>query len=99
MMHNLQAKLNPGLPRHMQNEKKNRSSFHQQIDLNLGKKVIERYAWLIALCGAESWTLWKVDEKYLKSFEMWCWKRLEDISWTDRVNNKYYEVSRRKEAS
>jgi hypothetical protein len=41
----------------------------------------------IALYGAETWTLRKVDQKYLKSFEMWCWRRME-ISWTDRVRNE-----------
>jgi hypothetical protein len=34
------------------------------------------------------WTLRKVDQKYLKSFEMWCWRRMEKISWTDRVRNE-----------
>jgi hypothetical protein len=40
------------------------------------------------LCGAETWTLRKVDPKYLESFEMWCWRRVEKISWTDRVRNE-----------
>jgi hypothetical protein len=39
------------------------------------------------LCGAETWTLCKVDQKYMKTFEMWCWRRMEKISWTDRVRN------------
>jgi hypothetical protein len=39
------------------------------------------------LCGAETWTLGKVDRKYLESFDMWCWRRMEKISWTDRVRN------------
>jgi hypothetical protein len=30
----------------------------------------------------------KVDQKYLESFEMWCWRRMEKISWTDRVRNE-----------
>jgi hypothetical protein len=29
-----------------------------------------------------------VDQKELKSFEMWCWRRMEKISWTDRVRNE-----------
>jgi hypothetical protein len=29
-----------------------------------------------------------VDQKYLKSFEIWRWRRLEKISWTDRVNDE-----------
>jgi hypothetical protein len=42
----------------------------------------------VALCGAETWTLWKVDRKYLEIFEMWCWRRMEKIIWTDRVRNE-----------
>ena len=38
------------------------------------------------MCGAESSTLRK-DQKYLKSFDMCCWRRLA-ISWTDRVKNE-----------
>jgi hypothetical protein len=38
------------------------------------------------LYDAETWTLRKVDQKYLESSEMWCWRRIE-ISWTDRVRN------------
>jgi hypothetical protein len=40
------------------------------------------------LYGAETWTLRKVDQKYLESFEMWGWRRMEMISWTDRVRNE-----------
>jgi hypothetical protein len=40
------------------------------------------------LYGAETWTLRKVDQKYLERFEMWCWRRMEKISWTDRVRNE-----------
>jgi hypothetical protein len=39
------------------------------------------------LYGAETWTLRKVNQKYLESFEM-CWRRMEKISWTDRVRNE-----------
>jgi hypothetical protein len=40
------------------------------------------------LYGAETWTLLKVEQKYLESFEMWCWRRMEKISWIDRVRNE-----------
>jgi hypothetical protein len=33
-------------------------------------------------------TLQKVDQKYLESSEMWCWRRMEKISWTDDVRNE-----------
>ena len=38
--------------------------------------------------GAETWTLQAADQKYLESFEMWCWRRMEKISWTDHVRNE-----------
>ena len=42
---------------------------------------------LLNLYGAETWKLRKVHQKYMKSFEMWCWGRMERISWTDRIRN------------
>jgi hypothetical protein len=38
--------------------------------------------------GAETWTLRKVGQTYLEIGEMWRWKRLEGVSWTDRVRNE-----------
>jgi hypothetical protein len=29
-----------------------------------------------------------VDQKHLESFEMWCWRMMEKISWTDHVRNE-----------
>jgi hypothetical protein len=67
------------------NKKKN--LFTSKLDLNLRKKLVKCYIWSVALYGVETWTLRKVDQKYLESFEMWCWRRME-ISWTDRVRNE-----------
>jgi len=40
------------------------------------------------LYGAETWALRTADQKYLGSFEMWFWRRMEKISWTDHVGNE-----------
>jgi hypothetical protein len=42
----------------------------------------------MALYGAETWTLRVADQKHLESFEKLCWRRMEKISWTDRVRNE-----------
>jgi hypothetical protein len=52
------------------------------------KKLVKCYIWSIALYGAETWTLRELHQKYLESFEMWCWRRMEKISWTDRINKE-----------
>jgi predicted HD phosphohydrolase len=44
-------------------------SFHQEIGLNLRKKLVKCYIWSIALYGAETWTLRKVEQKYLESLK------------------------------
>jgi hypothetical protein len=67
---------------------KKKIPFANKLRLNLRKKLVKLYFWSITSYGAEIWTLCKVDQKYLESFEMWCWRRVEKISWTDRVRNE-----------
>jgi hypothetical protein len=74
----------------------------------LRKKLIKCYNWKTALYGAGNWTIRAVNQKHLKTFEIWCWRRMEKISWSDRVRNEevllrvkkqrniLYEISNRK---
>jgi hypothetical protein len=71
---------------------KKRTLFTSKMDLKLRKKLVKCYVWCIALYGAETWTLRAIDQKQLKSFEMWCWKRMEKISRTDHVKNEEIRV-------
>ena len=65
---------------------KKRALFTSTLDIILGMKLVKCYIWSIALYGAETWTLRAVDHKYLESFEMWCWRRMEKISWNEEVS-------------
>jgi hypothetical protein len=67
---------------------KKRTLFTSTLDLELRKKLVKCYVWSIAVYGAETWTLRTVDQKHLESFEMWCWRRMENISWADHVRNE-----------
>jgi len=58
------------------------------LDLNLRRKLVKCYIWGMALYGAETWTLQKVDQKYLEYFGMWCWRRMKKISWANHVSNE-----------
>jgi hypothetical protein len=66
---------------------KKKALFASKMDLELRKKLVKWYIWSLALYGAETWTLRAVDQKHPESFEMWCWKRMEKISWTGHVRN------------
>jgi hypothetical protein len=76
------------------------------MDLELRKKLVKCYIWSIALYGAETGTVWGVDQKHLESFEMWRRRRME-IIWTEHVRNEVllrvneqrnilHEISKRK---
>jgi len=67
---------------------KKKTLFTSKLDLNLRKKLVKCYICSMALYGAETWTLRAADQKHLGSFEMWCWRRMEKLSWTDYVRNK-----------
>ena len=67
---------------------KKRALFTSTLDLELRKKLVKCYIWSITLYGAETWMLWEAEQKHLASFEMWCWRRMEKISWTEHVRNE-----------
>uniref|UniRef100_A0A8D8LAV6 Uncharacterized protein n=1 Tax=Cacopsylla melanoneura TaxID=428564 RepID=A0A8D8LAV6_9HEMI len=52
------------------------------------------------MCGAhhcmdnsETWTIAKAEQNRLMAFEMWCWRRMQKISWIEHMTNE--EVLRR----
>jgi hypothetical protein len=65
-----------------------KTHFTSKLDLKLRKKLVKYYIWSTAVYGTEKWTLRKVDQTYLKSLKMWCWRRMEKIIWTNRVKEE-----------
>ena len=60
----------------------------RKMNRQLKKRIIKSLIWSVALYGAETWTLAKGDISRLEAFEMWIWRRMEKISWTEHVSNK-----------
>ena len=71
-----------------------RTLFTSKLDLNVRKKLVACYNLSIALYAAETLTVQTDEQKYLESFEMWCWRMIVKISLTDHVRNviKCYKV-------
>jgi hypothetical protein len=46
---------------------------------------VKSHIWGVTYYGTETWTLQKINHKFLASSETWCWKRMEKISVSDRV--------------
>jgi hypothetical protein len=76
-MQDVHVTLNPGLPRQKQHSTGRRLFFTSKLDLNLRKKLVKCYIWRTALCVAETWTVWKTNHRYVKTNEMWCWRKME----------------------
>jgi hypothetical protein len=55
-------------------------STHKQIGLKFKEETSKVLHWSMVLYGIKTWTLRKADQKYLESFEMWCWRMMEKIS-------------------
>jgi hypothetical protein len=49
------------------------------------------YVWSVTLYGSKTFILRKLERKYLKNFEMWCWRRMEKIKWSEKVTNEVIE--------
>src|SRR5207245_22906 len=60
----------------------------QKMNISLNKRMIKTIVWSVALYGAETWTLRKEDIRRLEALEMWLWRKLEKVSWEDRMTNK-----------
>ena len=51
------------------------------------KKIVKTVIWSVALYSAETWWLRKEDIR-IEALEMWIWRRMERISWTDKITTE-----------
>ena len=60
-------------------------------DISLATKTKLAYSSLfrVVTFGSESWTLCKANQWKLNAFEMWIWKQLLKISYTDKKTNDW----------
>ena len=52
------------------------------------KRMVKTYVWAVLLYGCETWTISRNMEKRLEAAEMWMWRRVLNVSWTERVRNE-----------
>ncbi|KAL4149828.1 hypothetical protein QTP88_003684 [Uroleucon formosanum] len=60
----------------------------KNMSIRVKKRLIKVYVWSVALYGCETWVLNKAEQKFLESFEMWCWRRMLRVSWVERRTNE-----------
>ena len=59
-------------------------------DITLPTKVrlVKALVFPVVMYGCESWTIKKAEHQRIDAFELWCWRRLLRVPWTERRSNQ-----------
>ena len=68
----------------------NLDSILKSIDITLPTKInlVKAMVFPMVMYGCESWTIKKAEHQRIDVFELWCWRRLLGVPWTERRSNQ-----------
>ena len=68
----------------------NLDSILKSRDITLPAKVhlVKALVFPVVMYGCESWTIKKAECRRIDAFELWCWRRLLRVPWTERRSNQ-----------
>ena len=64
----------------------NLDSIFKSRDITLPTKVclVKAMVFPVVMCGYESWTVKKAEYRRIDAFDLWCWRRLLRVPWTNQ---------------
>ena len=73
----------------------NLASILKSRDITLLTKVrlVKAMVFPIVMYGCESWTIKKAEHQRIDAFELWCWRRLLRVPWTEGDQSILKEIS------
>ena len=68
----------------------NLDSILKSRDITLSTKVhlVKAMVFPVVMDGCENWSVKKAEHRRTDAFELWCWRRLVQVSWTVRRSNQ-----------
>src|SRR5437870_7412619 len=66
---------------------KRKELLSKSMNKPLKKRIVKALVWPVALYGCETWVMKMEAMDRLEAFEMWVWRRLEKVSWEDKMSN------------
>ena len=68
----------------------NLDSILKSRDITLPTKgcLVKAMVFPVVMYGCESWTIKKAECQRIDTFELWCWRRLLRVPWTERRSNQ-----------
>ena len=61
-----------------------KESLKKKINRELKERIVKTVIWSVALYASETWTLQKEEMRRINALEIWFWRRMEKISWTEK---------------
>ena len=68
--------------------KKSYDQPRQHITLPTKVHLVKAMFFPVVMYGCESWTIKKAERRRTDAFELWCWRRLLRVPWTERRSNQ-----------
>ena len=68
----------------------NLDSILKSRDITLPTMVhlVKAMVFPVVMYGCESWTIEKAEHQRIDAFELWCWRRLLRVPWTERSSHQ-----------
>ena len=60
----------------------------RDITLPIMVCLVKAMVFLVVMYGCENWTVKKAEHQRIDAFELWCWRRLLRVPWTERRSNQ-----------
>ena len=59
----------------------------RHITLPTDFHIVKAMVFPVVMYGCESWTVKKAEYQRIDAFELWCWRRLLKVTWTEKRSN------------
>ena len=60
----------------------------KEITLPTKVCIVKAMVFPVIMCECESWTIKKAECQRIYAFELWCWRSLLRVAWTERSSNQ-----------
>ena len=56
-------------------------------------RLVKAMVFPVVMYGCENWTIKKAECQRINAFELWCWRRLLRVPWTERSNQSILSLN------
>ena len=64
-----------------------KTSCSTHLSMETRKRILKAFVWSTLLIGCETWTITTRNMTKLQSFEMWAYRKMMKISWSEKKTN------------